>query len=129
MSFFAELTRRNVVRVGIAYLIVGWLLAQIAEFVALQFGAPGWALKLFVAFVILGLPLVLVFAWAFEITPEGIKLEKNVDREKSITAQTGRKLDFINIGVMAITLIYIVADKFVPKSDAPTGPTPAVTPP
>lgn len=124
MSFFAELKRRNVVRVGIAYVIVGWLLAQIAEFAAVHFGAPDWALKAFVAFVVLGLPLMLLFAWAFEITPEGIKLEKHVDREKSITAQTGRKIDFIIIVVMAIALIYMVADKFITSPEAPTEAAP-----
>jgi len=125
MIFFAELKRRNVVRVGIAYVIVGWLLAQIAEFATLHFGAPDWALKALVAFVILGLPLILVFAWAFELTPEGLKLEKHVDREKSITAQTGRKLDFIIIVVMAIALIYMVADKFIasPETQSESAPT------
>jgi TolB-like protein len=115
MSFFAELKRRNVVRVGIAYVIVGWLLAQIAEFAAENFGAPDWVLKIFVVFLVLGLPLVLLFAWAFELTPHGIVLEKDVDREESITPQTGRKLDFIIIAVMAIALIYMVADKFIGK--------------
>ena len=113
MSFFAELKRRNVVRVGIAYVIVGWLLAQVAEFAVENFGAPDWVLKILVVFIILGLPLALFFAWAFEVTPEGIVLEKNVVREESITPQTGRKLDFIIIAVMAIALIYMVADKFI----------------
>lgn len=119
MPFFAELKRRNVVRVGIAYVIVGWLLAQIAEFAAENFGAPDWVLKIFVVFLVLGLPLALVFAWAFELTPEGLVLEKHVDREKSITKQTGRKLDFIIIAVMAIALIYMVADKFVGEPSTP----------
>lgn len=125
MTFFSELTRRNVVRVGIAYVIVGWLLAQIAEFATLHFGAPDWALKVFVAFVVLGLPLMLIFAWTFELTPEGLKLEKNVDREKSITAKTGRKLDFIIIVVMAIALVYMVADKFIagPQAQTDSAPT------
>jgi TolB-like protein/tetratricopeptide (TPR) repeat protein len=113
MSFFAELKRRNVVRVGIAYVIVGWLLAQVAEFAVENFGAPDWVLKIFVVFLILGLPLALFFAWAFELTPEGLVLEKHVDREESITHQTGRKLDFIIIAVMAVALIYMVADKFI----------------
>jgi TolB-like protein len=116
MGFFAELKRRNVVRVGIAYVIVGWLLAQIAEFAAETFGAPDWVLKMFVVFFILGLPVVLLFAWAFELTPEGIKLEKNVDRDASITPQTGRKLDFVIIIVMVIALVYLVADKFISES-------------
>ncbi len=113
VSFFAELKRRNVVRVGLAYVIVGWLLAQVAEFAAENFGAPDWVLKMFVIFVVLGLPMALFFAWAFELTPEGIMLEKHVEREESITHQTGRKLDFVIIAVMAIALIYMVADKFI----------------
>ncbi len=113
VSFFAELKRRNVVRVGLAYVIVGWLLAQVAEFAAENFGAPDWVLKMFVIFLVLGLPMALFFAWAFELTPEGIMLEKHVEREESITHQTGRKLDFVIIAVMAIALIYMVADKFI----------------
>ena len=119
MSFFAELKRRNVVRVGIAYVIVGWILAQIAEFAAANFGAPDWVLKIFVVFLILGLPLALLFAWAFELTPDGLKLEKNVNRDESITPRTGRKLDFIIIAVMAIALIYMVADKFIGEPETP----------
>lgn len=120
MTFFSELSRRNVVRVGIAYVIVGWLLAQVAEFGVQSFGAPHWVLRIIVVVLIVGLPLILIFAWAFELTPEGIVLEKHVDREKSITRQTGRKLDIIIIAVMAIALLYMVADKFVGTAAAPT---------
>ena len=129
MPFFAELKRRNVVRVGIAYMVAGWLLAQVGEFAAGYLGAPDWALKIFVLFLILGLPMVLVFAWAFELTPEGLKLEKHVDREKSITMQTGRKLDFVIIVVMAIALMYMVADKFVGKPAVPAIAEPTITRP
>lgn len=129
MPFFAELKRRNVVRVGIAYVVAGWLLAQVGEFAAGYLGAPDWALKIFVLFLILGLPMVLVFAWAFELTPEGLKLEKHVDREKSITMQTGRKLDFVIIVVMAVALMYMVADKFVGKPAVPAVAEPTITRP
>ncbi len=112
MSFFAELKRRNVVRVGIAYVVIGWVLAQVAEFVVENFGAPDWVLKTFVAFLLLGLPLALFFAWAFEITPEGLKREKDVDRSQSITTQTGRKLDFIIIGVLVVAVGFLLVDKF-----------------
>ena len=118
MSFIGELTRRNVVRVGIAYAVIGWVLAQIAEFAFENFGAPDWVLKSFVVLLLLGLPLALFFAWAFEITPEGIKREKDVDRSESITSQTGRKLDFLIIGVLVIALAYFSYDKF-----AGVGPT------
>ncbi len=112
VSFFAELKRRNVFRVGIAYVITGWLLAQVAEFAFENFGAPEWALRTFVIFLLLGLPLVLFVAWAFEVTPEGIKLEKNVDRSKSITTTTGRKLDRLTIGILAIAVAFLLVDKF-----------------
>lgn len=112
MSFFAELKRRNVVRVGLAYVVIGWVLAQVAEFAVEIFGAPDWVLKTFVVFVILGLPLVLFVAWAFEITPEGVKREKDVDRSQSITAQTGRKIDFIIIGVLVVAVGFLLLDKF-----------------
>ena len=73
MSFFAELNRRNVMRVGVAYVVIGWLLVQVAEFAFENFGAPEWVLKTFVVVVLLGLPLALFLAWAFELTPEGVK--------------------------------------------------------
>lgn len=117
MSFFAELRRRNVVRVGLAYIVISWLLAQVAEFAFENFGAPEWVLKTFVVVLLLGLPLVLVFAWAFELTPEGVKLERDVDRSQSITAQTGKKLNKLTIVVMALAIAYFALDKFV-LSDA-----------
>ena len=122
MSFFEELKRRNVVRVGIAYIVIGWLLAQIAEFAFENFGAPEWVLKTFVVLILLGLPLVLVFAWAFELTPEGVKREKDVDRSQSITPQTGHKLNKLIIVVMALAIAYFAVDKFVLSNVVPNQP-------
>jgi TolB-like protein len=108
MSLFAELKRRNVVRVGLAYIVIGWFIAQVAEFAFENFGAPDWVLKTFVVVLLLGLPLALFFAWAFEITPEGVKREKDVDRSQSIAHSTGRKLDFVIIGTLVLALGYFV---------------------
>jgi len=108
MSFFNELKRRNVLRVGAAYIVVGWLTAQVAEFATENFGAPEWVLKIYVVFLILGLPFVLIFAWAFEMTPEGLKKEKDVDRSQSITTKTGRKLDYTIISVLVLVAGYFV---------------------
>jgi TolB-like protein/Flp pilus assembly protein TadD len=113
MSFFAELKRRNVVRVGVAYVVIGWALAQVAELAFDAFGSPDWVLKSFLFVLLLGLPLALFFAWAFEMTPEGVKREKDVDRSQSITTQTGRKLDFIIIAVLAIGIGLLLADRFM----------------
>jgi TolB-like protein len=111
MSLFAELRRRNVVRVGIAYVVIAWILAQVAEFAFENFGAPDWVLKTVVVILLLGLPLALFFAWAFEITPEGVKREKEVDREKSIAQRTGRKLDFFIIGALVVALGYFIWER------------------
>jgi TolB-like protein len=125
LSFFAELKRRNVIRVGIAYTIVAWVVAQVAEFAFENFGAPDWVLKSVVVMLLLGLPVVLVFAWAFELTPEGIKRERQVERSKSITRETGRKLDRAIIVVLLIALGWFAWDKFGGPASEPDSP-PAV---
>jgi hypothetical protein len=79
MSFFNELKRRNVVRVGIAYVVVGWLVMQFADVVLDNIDVPGWVFQVIMLLLAIGLPLVLVFAWAFEVTPDGIKKEKDVE--------------------------------------------------
>jgi adenylate cyclase len=113
LSLFNELKRRNVFRVGIAYLMGAWLLAQIAELLLDTFNSPDWTMQFFVVVLIIGFPLALFFAWAFELTPEGLKREHEVDRSQSITQQTSRKLDFMIIGVLLVALGYFAYDKLV----------------
>lgn len=125
MTFFAELSRRNVIRVAIAYAVVSWVLAQVAEFAFENFGAPDWVLKSVVVILLLGFPIVLIFAWAFELTPEGIKREKEVDRSQSITPQTGRKLDRTIIVVLLVAVGWFAWDKFTGSGDSPAT-TPSV---
>ncbi len=112
MSFFAELKRRNVFRVGIAYAITSWLLIQVADILLETIGAPPWVMQ--TMFVVLGVGLIiaLFFAWAFELTPEGVKREADVDRSQSIAPQTGQKLNRTIIAIMAMALVYFVTDKF-----------------
>jgi len=111
MQFFEELKRRNVFRVGIAYLIVAWLLAQIMQLVLESFGAPPWVMKTLLAVLAAGLPVALLFAWVFEMTPEGIRRERNVTEGASITAQTGRKLDRVIIVVLLIAVAWFAWDR------------------
>ena len=120
MNFLAELKRRNVVRVGIAYVLIGWVLAQVAEFAFENFGAPDWVLKTFVTLLLLGLPLALFFAWAFEMTPEGIKREEDVDRSQSITASTGHKLNYVIIAALVVALGYALWSQ--QPDEAPAAP-------
>jgi len=112
MSFINELKRRNVFRVGAAYVVVAWLLLQLVDVVLNNIEAPVWVFQAILLVLVIGFPLALFFAWAFEITPEGLKKEKDVDRSQAITHVTGRKLDFVIIGVLAIAVGYFVIDKF-----------------
>ena len=121
MSLFQELKRRNVIRVAVAYTVIAWVLAQVAEFAFENFGAPDWVLKSVTVTLLLGLPIALLFAWAFEMTPEGIKREKEVDRSASITPQTGKKLDRVIIPVLVVALMWFAWDKFGSSTEpAPT---------
>src|SRR6185369_7893962 len=101
-SFFAELKRRNVYKVAVAYAVVSWLLIQIATQVFPFFGIPNWAVRLVVLLLILGFPVALILSWAFEITSEGIKRAEDVDPNESMTHKTSRKL----VGVtMALAVV------------------------
>ncbi len=107
-SLFSELKRRNVFRVVIAYIVLAWIMLQVGETLAPALHLPEWVNSLLAFFVILGLPFAIFFAWAFELTPEGLKKEKDVDRSQSITSTTGRKLDFTIIALLAVALLYFI---------------------
>jgi hypothetical protein len=93
-SFFAELKRRNVFKVGAAYAIVAWLLIQVASILFPTFNAPDWVMQVFTVVILLGFPVALVLAWAYELTPEGIKPANEVQPDQSMTAKTSRKFNF-----------------------------------
>ena len=112
MSLFGELKRRNVFRVGAAYLVASWLIIQVSETIFPLFGLEA-AARIVVVVLAVGFVPALVFAWAFELTPEGLKMERDVDRSASITPQTGRKLDRLIMAVLALALGYFALDKFV----------------
>jgi TolB-like protein len=122
MSLMDELKRRNVFRVGVAYTIIGWVVAQVAEFAFENFGAPEWVLKVVVVLLLLGLPIALIFAWAFEMTPDGVKLEKDVDRSASITPETGKKLNALTIAALAAAVILLGADRFMQSDERDATP-------
>ena len=116
MSFFNELKRRNVFKVGVAYLITAWLLVQVADMLLDNMDAPPWVLQAIFVVLLVGLFVTLLVAWAFELTPEGIKKEKDVDRSQSITPQTGRKLNTAIITILVLALGYFAWDKFMVRS-------------
>jgi TolB-like protein len=110
-GFFGELKRRNVVRVGIAYVVAAWLVIQVAETLLPAFGAPEWVFRSLVILIALGFPFALLFAWAFEVTPAGIKKTVTVDRSASLTHSTGRKLDFVIIATLVVALGYFLWER------------------
>ena len=116
-NFFAELKRRNVYKVAVAYVVAAWLLVQVATQVFPFFEIPNWAVRLVVLVLILGFPIALVLAWAFEITPEGIKREEDVAPNGSITPRTGRKL----VGI-TIALAVLAAGLFAYRTWSPRAP-------
>jgi adenylate cyclase len=113
MSFFAELKRRNVFRVAAAYAVIAWLLVEVSDTIFPRLGLPDWTVTFVIVLLLLGFPLSLFFAWAYELTPEGLRRERDVDPSESITPQTGRKLDRLTIAVLALALAFFAVDKFV----------------
>ncbi|GMR14755.1 MAG: hypothetical protein BMS9Abin30_0362 [Gammaproteobacteria bacterium] len=112
MSFFNELKRRNVIRVGIAYAVATWLLMQIVDLVLENIHAPDWVMQVFMLALAVGFPIAIIIAWAFEMTPDGIKLEKNVDRSQSITRDTGKQLNRGIIVILLVLVVFLLTDRF-----------------
>ena len=112
MSLFKELKRRNVFRVGVAYLAGAWLLIEVAGTLFPAFGIPDWGVRFMVIVFALGFLPALIVSWAYEMTPEGIKREKDVVRDTSITHVTAKRLDGITISLIVAALAFILADRF-----------------
>src|SRR4030095_2315240 len=107
-NFFSELKRRNVYKVAVAYAVVAWLIVQAASILLPTFEAPSWAMKVIVLLLVLGFPAALIFSWAFEITPEGIVRETEIEASESITHHNRRK-----IVALTIVLALMAAGLFV----------------
>jgi len=112
-NFFAELQRRNVVRMAGLYLVGAWLLTQVASTVLPMFGAPDWLPRSIVILLTIGFVPALIFSWIFEMTPQGLKRDANVRPEESIAPQTARRMDRMIIAVLVLALAYFAVDKFV----------------
>jgi len=112
-SFLGELKRRNVYRAGAAYAVVGWLVVQIATQVLPLFDVSPLALRVIVLVIVAGFPIVLTLSWVYEVTPEGIVRTGNVEPSESITHETGRRLNVVIIGVLAITVLFLVAQRYL----------------
>jgi len=117
-NFIEELKRRNVFKVATAYAIAGWLIIQIATSVFPAFDFPQWTTQFVIILVAIGLPISIIIAWAFELTPDGLKKSKEVEITESVTDSTGKKLNGVIIGVLAVTLFFVVIERvFFAKSN------------
>src|ERR1051326_7311682 len=101
-NFFAELKRRNVYKVAVAYVVVAWLTIQAASIFLPAFNAPQWAMQIIILILVIGFPIALAFSWAFEITPEGIKFESEIEPSESIARRTGRKIVAVTIALAVV---------------------------
>ena len=113
MNLLAELRRRNVIRMAGLYLVGAWLITQVSSTVLPTFDVPGWVLRALIIVLALGFVPALIFAWVFELTPQGLKRDAEVKPEESIAPQTARRLNRAIIAVLICALVYFAADKFV----------------
>jgi len=118
-SFLRELQRRNVFRVAAIYVVIAWLLMQIGDVMFPALRLPQWSTTLLIAFLLLGLPVALIFAWAFELTPDGVARSDDVPPGQSITASTGQKINYMIIGVLALAVVFLLAKIWLFGETAP----------
>jgi len=126
MTFFEELKRRNVVKVAILYGVASWLTLQVAGLLFEALDLPNTWLRLVLALLVLGFPLALVFAWVFEITPEGIRRESDIDRSRSVTADSGRRLNLLIVTLLVIAIGAVAVDRLLPEAGRGNAPELAI---
>jgi TolB-like protein len=128
MSWWAELRRRNVFRVGAVYLGSAWVISQVGDVVAQAFDAPSWPMRMLLVLLAIGFPVALVLSWLFEFTPEGLKLTREVAADASITHQTGRRLDRVLIAMIGLLIVVLIADNWLlPAREATIAPAQAAS--
>jgi TolB-like protein/Tfp pilus assembly protein PilF len=127
-SLFAELRRRNVFKAGAAYLALGWVVVQVTSTVVPALNLPAAVVPIVTWIGVIGFPFLLIFSWVYELTPEGLKRESEVDRSDSITQVTARRLDFITIGLLAVAIGFTAFDRFVPRRSGSATPIVAAAP-
>ncbi|MBT7583682.1 MAG: adenylyl cyclase, partial [Kordiimonadaceae bacterium] len=111
MSLFSELKRRNIFKVAVAYLALGWVLVQITDVVVPALNLPDTLNSIVVYIGIIGFPIALFFAWAFELTPDGLMKTEEVDTDESIRSRTGQKINYIIIGLLSLAVIFLLFDR------------------
>ena len=116
MSILGELKRRNVTRVALLYIVAAWLVLQVADVSISLLSLPDWVGKVVFLLLALGFPFALIFSWAYELTPEGLKREEDVDRSQSITRVTGRRISILTSVLLILAITVVVLDRVIPGS-------------
>jgi len=122
VSLFEELKRRNVIRMGLLYIVAGWVVLQIADVLFDPLDLPAWAFRLVLGLLLLGFPFALIFAWVFELTPEGLKREKDADPGRSITPRTGQKMNTVIVVLLVVAIAGLALDRMVPEAEQAAAP-------
>ena len=119
MSFFTELKRRNVHRMALLYAVGAWILLQVTAVVLALLDLPEWPGRLVILLAVIGFPVAMIFSWVYELTPEGIKREKDVRRSESVTGETGRKITVIIVMLLALGISVFLVDRWIPELTRP----------
>ena len=131
MSVLGKMKERNVFRVGMAYIVAAWVLVQVMEIILHDFAAPDWILKFVVFLCFAGFPLALWLSWTFALTPEGLRLEKHVDRRRYAGTTYGEKLDYVIIALLAAVVGLVALERIMPRLEerlAGSAPAPVYVP-
>lgn len=124
VNFLAELKRRNVIRVAVFYGVASWLVLQVADLLFDIIGVPGWSLRLVLGILLLGFPLALIFSWIYELTPDGLKRESELDPAAGPSAPTAHRLNVATVVVVLIGIVVVAADRLLPGAGDGTASTP-----
>ena len=116
MSLFEELKRRNVIRVGVLYLVAAWLLLQLTDVLSSLLPVPESTGSLVFLLLVLGFFPVVIFAWVFEMTPDGLKREVDIDRSQSVTPETGKKINTVIVVLLVLAIGGMIADRLIPET-------------
>lgn len=122
MALVGELRRRNIFKVSLAYMIVSWITVQVADVILPTFQAPDWVMQVLVLFLILAFPVAVLLAWAFDLTPQGLKPTSDVDQTQSITVETGQKLNHVVIALLGIAVVVLIIDNYIFPDTTVTDP-------
>ncbi|MDX2415889.1 MAG: hypothetical protein QNK19_00300 [Xanthomonadales bacterium] len=119
MKILGEMKRRNVFRIGMAYIVASWVVIQIGEIIASNFAAPAWVMGVVITFVISGLPIVLFLTWTFAWTTDGLRKESDLLKVPTLTRSSGDKLDYITMALLAVVVGMVALDRYMPVPEGP----------